>query len=61
MAKKKDMLIVGSKVKAAIKASKCMCEGDTLPELNEKVHELLAAAVARCKGNKRSTVRPTDL
>ena len=61
MAKKRDMVLVGSKVKAAIKANKCMCAGDTLPALNEKVHELLEAAVARCKGNKRSTVRPTDL
>ncbi len=61
MAKQKEMLIVGSKVKAAIKANTCMCAGDTLPALNEKVHELLADAVARCKANKRSTVRPADL
>ena len=61
MAKKKEMLIVASKVKAAIKANKCMCAGDTLGALNEKVHEVLAAAVARCKANRRSTVRPQDL
>ena len=61
MAKKREMVIVGSKVKAVIKAAKCMCAGDTLPALNDKVYEILAAAAARCKANKRSTVRPQDL
>jgi len=29
--------------------------------ISDKVHEVLAAAVARCKRNKRGTVRPVDL
>jgi hypothetical protein len=63
MAKKKemDMLIVGSKTKAVIRDAKCMCAGDTLGALNEKLHCILAGAIARAKANKRSTVRPQDL
>ena len=63
MAKKKEveMLVVGSKTKAVIREAKCMCAGDTLGALNEKVHCLLAKAIARARANKRSTVRPQDL
>ena len=61
MAKKKEMLIVGSKAKAVIREAKCMCAGETLGALNEKVHCILAGAIARAKANKRSTVRPQDL
>ena len=66
MAKKKakkkelEMLLVGSKVKGAIKDSKKMMAGDLLPALNEKVHCLIASAIARAEANKRSTVRPHD-
>ena len=59
--KEKDMLIVGSKAKGVIRDAKCMCAGETLAALNEKVHCLLAGAIERCKANKRSTVRPQDL
>lgn len=63
MAKKKevDMLLVGSKTKAVIRDAKCMCAGETLGALNEKVHCILAKAIERCRANKRSTVRPQDL
>jgi len=60
-AKEREMLIVGSKVKAFIKESGCMTAGDVLPALNEKVYALLTAATERTKANKRSTVRPQDL
>ena len=56
-----DMLVVGSKVKAYIKAKGCHTSGDALQGLNEKVHEILDAAAARCQSNKRSTVRPHDM
>ena len=59
--KTKDMLVVGSKVKALIKSKGCMTSGEVLPALNDKLYELLDAAVARTKSNKRSTVRPQDL
>jgi len=56
-----DMMVVGSKVKAYIKSKGCHTSSDTLGALNEKVAVLLDAATQRCKGNKRSTVKPQDL
>lgn len=67
MAKKKakkkqvEMLLVGSKVKATIKANKKMMSGDFLEALNAKVNSLVEGAVARADANKRSTVRPHDV
>lgn len=62
-AKKKEleMVVVGSKVKATIKDAGKMMAGDLLPALNEKIHCMIAAAVARADANKRSTVRPQDV
>ena len=54
-------LIVGSKVKEAIKGHGYRMAGDFGEALNAKVHEVLAAAVARCGRNNRGTVRPYDL
>ena len=59
--KPKEMLVVGSKVKAAIKEAGKMTAGEFLPALNEKVHCMVAAAVERATGNKRSTVRARDV
>jgi len=59
--KEREMLVVGSKVKAYIKSKNCMTSGDALAALNDKVYDLLDAAVARTQGNKRSTVKPQDL
>ncbi len=62
MAKKAlDMMIVASKVKAYIKANGCMTASDSLPALNAKLACVLNAAIARTKGNRRSTVKPQDL
>lgn len=54
-------LIVGSKVKEAIKGHGYRMAGDFGDALNAKVHALLAAAVERCGKNNRGTVRPHDL
>ena len=54
-------LVVGSKVKEAIKGHGYRMAGDFGEALNAKVHELIAAAVARCAANNRGTVRPQDL
>jgi len=59
--KEREMLIVGSKVKAYVKSKGCMTAGDVLPALNDKVYAMLDAAVERTKANKRSTLRPQDL
>ena len=56
-----ETVIVGSKVKAAIKESGCMTSGELLDALNAKVHAMVADACKRAQGNKRSTVRAHDL
>ena len=56
-----ETVIVGSKVKAAIKESGCMTSGELLDALNAKVHSMVKDACERAKGNKRSTVRAHDL
>ncbi|MDA1194828.1 MAG: hypothetical protein O2894_06555 [Planctomycetota bacterium] len=62
-AKKKANLnvVVGSKVKEAVKSHGVRCSGDLIEALNGKVLGLLSDAVARCNANKRGTVRPQDL
>ena len=57
----KEMLLVGSKVKAAVKAKKMLCSSELLPALNEKVYALIADAAARTKANRRSTVKAQDV
>jgi len=61
MAKKKDVLVVGSKVKAYLKSKGMKTAGDTLGAVSDEVYSLLDAAVARTKANRRATVRPQDL
>jgi len=56
----KEMLLVSSKTKAAIKASGLNVAGDALDALNDKVHALVKEAQARCEANGRKTVRGTD-
>ena len=57
----RDTLCVGSKVKAYIKSNGMKCSGDLIEALSNKMHDDLDAAITRCQGNKRSTVRPVDL
>jgi len=56
-----DSLVVGSKVKAYIKGKGCHTSSDSLEAVSKQVAKMLDAAVARCKENKRMTVRPGDL
>ncbi len=56
-----EMLVVASKVRAYLKTKEAMMSGELLEALNKKVYALLDEAVARCKGNKRSTVKPQDI
>ena len=60
-AKKREVLVVGSKVKAYIKSKKLMCSGDLIEGLSNNVYALLDEAMVRTKNNKRSTVRPHDV
>jgi hypothetical protein len=61
MGKKRDVLVVGSKVKAYLKSKGVHTAGDTIEAVSEKVYCILDSAVNRTKSNKRSTVRPADL
>ncbi len=58
---KRDVLCVGSKVKAYVKSQGMKSSGDLIESVSGKVHEILDAAIARTTENRRSTVRPHDL
>ena len=60
MAKKKEPLIVGSKVKAAIKAGGCNTAGDAFDGLNGWVYWLIEQGTKRAKANGSKTVRAHD-
>jgi hypothetical protein len=55
-----ESLLVGSKVKAAIKAAGCNSSGDALDGLNKWVHWLIGQATQRASANGRKTVRAHD-
>lgn len=59
--KPKEIVVVGSKVKEVVKEAGLRSDGELVQAVSDKVHELLGAAIKRCKGNNRSTVRPHDL
>jgi len=59
--KKRDSLIVASKVKAYVRDKKMMTASDSLEAISDKVYAILDCAIARAKANRRSTVKPQDL
>jgi histone H3/H4 len=59
--KKREPLVVASKVKAFVKDQKMMSSSEMVEALSEHVYNLLEAAVARAKANRRSTVKAQDL
>ena len=61
MAKKRESLIVSSKVKAYIKSKKMMTSSDALVAISDKVYSILDDAIVRTKANRRSTVKAQDL
>jgi hypothetical protein len=61
MAKKKESLVVASKVKAYIKSKKMMTSSDAIEAISDNVYCLLDAAIIRTKANRRSTVKAQDL
>lgn len=64
MAKKKkgggEILIVGSKMKDAIRKQGCNVSSDVIDALSARVHEMIKEAANRCKENGRKTVRGYD-
>ena len=61
MAKKRESLVVASKVKAYIKSKKMMTSSDALGTISDKVYCMIDEAIARTKANRRTTVKPQDL
>jgi len=59
--KKRDSLIVASKIKAYIKSKSMMTSGEALEAISDKVYCLLDDAIVRTKANRRSTVKAQDL
>ncbi|MBN1940871.1 MAG: DUF1931 domain-containing protein [Candidatus Diapherotrites archaeon] len=56
-----EVLVVGSKVKEAVKAAGCNTGGDFVDALSKDVEAKIARAVERCKANGRKTVRAEDV
>lgn len=61
MAKTKEVLVVGSKVKAAVAEHGMRSDGALVEAISDKVHAMIKRAADRAKTNGRSTVRPGDL
>ena len=60
MSKEKEMLLVGSKTKEALKSGGLNVSSDALEKLNERVHSMVKDAQTRCSANGRKTVRSSD-
>ncbi len=56
-----DLLVVGSKVKEAVKGAGCNMAGDFPDALSAAVADVVGKACARAQANGRKTVRPEDL
>ena len=55
-----EMLLVASKVRAAVKDADCNFGGDAIDALNGYVHWLIQQATRRATANGRKTVRGHD-
>ncbi len=55
-----EVLVVGSKIKDAIKKEGCNTAGDAVEALSEHVGWLVKKAAERAKANGRKTVRGVD-
>ena len=59
--KKREALVVASKVKAYIKSKKMMTSAESLEAMSDLLYDVLDKAIARAKANRRSTVKAQDL
>ncbi len=55
-----EVLVVGSKVKEAIKKHDCNTAGDAVEALSQHVEWLIKKGAERAKANGRKTVRGVD-
>ena len=58
---KREPLVVVSKMKAYIRGQGMMSSSEAVEAISEHVYNMLDAAIARAKANRRSTVRAQDL
>ena len=56
----KEVLVVSSKIKAALKQAGCNTSGDAIDGINDWVYWLIDQASNRAKANGRKTVRSHD-
>jgi len=64
MAKGKEMLVIASKTKEALKGSgkkRFNVSSDALKAMNEYVYWLVDQAQKKCAANGRKTIRPYDI
>ncbi len=59
--KSKEMLLVSSKTKEALKKTGLNVSADTLEALNEYVYWVVDQAQKKCVANGRKTIRPYDI
>jgi len=59
--KPKEILVVGSKVKAIVEESGMVPAEDLVKAVSDSAFGILREAVRRARGNNRSTIRPYDL
>ncbi len=59
--KKKEVLVVASKVKAYVRGKGFIASGDLIGAVNDAVYGILDNATSRTEANRRSTVRPQDV
>lgn len=57
---KKEVLVIASKAKAALKKNKLNVASDALEGLNNLIYWHIEQAAKRCKNNGRKTVRAHD-
>jgi histone H3/H4 len=57
----KEILVVGSKVKAIVSNEKMRSDGSLVEAVSAKVETMMHDAIERARKNGRSTVRPQDL
>jgi histone H3/H4 len=59
--KEREMLLVSSKTKDALKGEGYNVSSETLEAMNEYVYWLIEQAQKRCDANGRKTIRPYDI
>ncbi len=60
-ASKKEMLLVGSKTKDALRGKGYNVSSDAIDAMNDYVYWLVEQAQSRCTANGRKTIRPYDI